>query len=229
MEGFQNFNVGNFDPTTLANQTSDVIQFIVVNDVSPSITNYVDSMNTAMRDVFMQELKNSHRKNDIVIKCITFCEQVEHKSGFMPILNLQDDYLEVKPQGRGTALYDGVLAAFEHVEQYREDLEDQGVNVRTCIFICTDGEDNSSAVGSAKKIANKVQALRTNEAWANSFTINMLGVGTDANFRAACIEMGLDPDKCLSTVGTTAKEIRQKMGVVSQSVSSSSASTTVNF
>lgn len=68
-----------------------------------------------------------------------------------------------------------------------------------------------------------------NEAWANSFTINMLGVGTDTNFRAACIEMGLDPDKCLSTVGTTAGEIRQKMGVVSQSVSSSTGSTTVSF
>lgn len=228
MEGFQNFNT-NFDPNQLANQTSDVIQFIVVNDVSPSITTHVDAMNTAMRDVFMQELKNSHRKNDIVIKCITFCEKVEHKSGFLPILNLQDDYLEVQPQGRGTALYDAVFEAFEHVEKYREDLEDQGVNVRTCIFICTDGEDNSSKFDSAKKIADKVKALRANEAWASSFTINMLGVGTESIFRASCIEMGLDPDKCLSTVGTTAKEIRAKMGVVSQSVSSSSGTTQVNF
>lgn len=57
----------------------------------------------------------------------------------------------------------------------------------------------------------------------------MLGVGKESIFRAACLEMGLDPDKCLSTVGTTAKEIRAKMGVVSQSVSNSSSTTQVSF
>lgn len=228
MEGFQNFNVGNFDPTMLANQTSDVIQFVVVLDKSGSVSSFQDVMNTALRDVFMVELKNSHRKNDIVVKCIEFNNQVSHKSGFMPILNLPDDYLELKNPTGTTALYDAVLQALEHVQQYRDDLEDQGVNVRTCVFICTDGEDNSSGIQSAPKIRQIVENLRKQEVGA-TFTINVLGVGTDSEFRNACIEMGLNPDKCLSTVGATAKEIRQQMGVVSQSVSSSAASTVVNF
>jgi uncharacterized protein YegL len=230
MEGFQNFNNQNFDPNSLANMTSTVIMFLVINDVSPSIQSYASNMNMVAREVFMQELKNCHRKNDIVVKTITFCENVEHKSGFMPILNLPDDYLDVAPQGRGTALYDAVLQGLEQAIQYRKDLEDQGIEVRTAIFISTDGEDNSSNRDSAKKIKQLVEDLRRNEAWVSTFTINMLGVGHASYFQNACTEMGLDHTKCLVTIGNSASEIRKQMGVVSQSVSSSSASTaTVNF
>ena len=226
---YQNFQAPNFDPNSLAQMTSTAIMFIVVTDVSPSIESYVDVMNTASRDVFMQELKTCHRKDDILIKNITFCEVVEHKSGFLPITNLQDDYLDVRPKGRGTALYQATAEALEHAINYRNDLEAQGIEVRTAIFIITDGEDNYSPRGSAKKCQQFVEDLRKNEAWASTFTINMLGVGRDSSFRQACIDMGLNPDKCLATVGNSAKEIRQQMGVVSQSVSSSSAQATVNF
>lgn len=231
MEGFQNFNNSqNFDPNSLANLTSTVIMFIVINDVSPSISSYENTMNTVARDVFIQDLKNSHRKNDIVVKAITFCEKVEHKSGFMPILNVQDDYFDVHNTGRGTALYDAVLQGLEHAMAYRKDLEDQGIEVRTAIFISTDGEDNSSDRQSASKIQKIVADLRRNEAWASSFTINMLGVGQPHYFENACDEMGLDHTKCLVTVGNSAGEIRKQMGVVSQSVSSSSGSAAaVNF
>jgi uncharacterized protein YegL len=231
MEGFQNFNNSqNFDPNSLANMTSMAIMFIAINDVSPSISSYETTMNTVARDVFIQDLKNSHRKDDIVVKAITFCEKVEHKSGFMPILNVQDDYFDVHNTGRGTALYDAVLQGLEHAIAYRKDLEEQGIDVRTAIFISTDGEDNSSSSGAAAKIKKIVEDLRRNEAWASSFTINMLGVGQPHYFQDACTEMGLDHTKCLVTVGNSASEIRKQMGVVSQSVSSSSGSTAgVNF
>lgn len=227
---FQNLNnANNFDPNALANETSTVIMFVVVTDVSPSIEDYVIPMNDASDEVFMKELKNCHRKNDIVLKNIIFSEKVEHKSGFMPIINLQDDYLTVKPKGSGTALYQAVLEALEHSVKYREDLEAQGIEVRTCIFIITDGEDNSSPIGATKKIKDIVTGLRKNEAWISSFTINMLGVGRQSSFEHSCVEMGLDPKKMLSTIGATAKEIRQQMGVISQSVSSSNASNAVSF
>lgn len=229
-EGYQNFNnSNNFDPNSLARLTSSVIMFVVIADISPSIESYEDVMNSAFTDVFMKELKNCHRKDDIVMKCITFNEVVEHKSGFLPIVNLQDDYLTIKGSGGGTALFQAVLEGLESAERYRTDLEDQGVDVRTCIWIETDGADNASSTGTTTKIKKKIDALRQNEAWAGSFTINMLGVGEETRFRNSCIQMGLDPDKCLDTVGTSAKEIRKHMGVVSQSVSSSAAKAQVNF
>lgn len=232
MEGFnsfQNYNTVNFDPSQVANTTSSVIQFIVVLDVSPSIQSYVNDMNNALEELFMKELKNSHRKDDIMIKCITFCEEVEDKSGFMPIVNLQDDYLKVYPKGIGTALYDAVLSSLEQTIKYREDLEDQGVDVRSCIFIATDGEDNHSTFKSPAQINTILQNLRQKESWINSFNITMLGIGNKSSFQHSCDVMGLDHTKCLVTTQDTAKDMRGILGVVSQSVSSSSQQQTVSF
>jgi uncharacterized protein YegL len=226
MEGFQNFNTQNFDPNALAHQTTSVIMFIGVLDISPSIRSFESDMNTALRDVFMQELKNSHRKDDIVIKAITFNENVTHKSGFMPITSLQDDYLEVKGSGGGTALYQAVLEALVHANKYREDLEDQGIDVRTNITIITDGVDNQSPNSAPLAIRQIIDNLRSNEAWSSSYTITLIGVGKAADFTDAAKEMGLDPTKSLVTIGTSAAEIRKQMGVVSQSVSSSNTSNT---
>lgn len=230
-EGFQNFNNSqNFDPNSLANMTSMAIMFLVINDISPSISSYETTMNTVSRDVFIGDLKKSHRKDEILIKAINFNEKVHHVSGFLPIVNLSDDYLDVKGSGRGTALYQAVLEGLEHAIAYRKDLEDQGIEVRTAIFISTDGQDNSSSRDVPDKIKKIIEDLRKNEAWASTFTINMLGVGTPHYFEEACTEMGLDHKKCLVTVGNSASEIRKQMGVVSQSVSSSSGSAaTVNF
>ncbi len=229
MEGFVNYNGQNFDPNTLANMTATVIQSVVVLDTSPSIRGYVNDMNTATTEVFFEELKNSHRKDDIVLQCISFDEKVKFKSGFQPITSLDADYLHVQPSGSGTALYDAVLAALNSVKSYREDLEAQGVEVRTNIFIITDGEDNSSNFNAASQVKDFVDQLRSNESWINTFTLSMFGVGRDSSFRNSCIEMGLDPDKCLSTIGTSAKEIREMMGVVSKSASSSAATTGATF
>jgi uncharacterized protein YegL len=226
---FTNYGTVNFDPAQIANQTSSVIQFIVIADESPSVSGYVGDMNKSLEELFMKELKGCHRKDDIMVKCITFSEDVEHKSGFQPILNLDDNYLHLKARGRGTALYDAVLKGLQESITYREDLEDQGIDVRTAIYIITDGEDNSSDSQSATSIKKIVDDMRSNEAWINSFTISMLGVGSDSSFRSSCKNMGLNPDLCLVTVSTNAQEIRKVLGVVSQSISSSSAASTVSF
>lgn len=228
LEGYQSFAT-NFDPTTLANNTSSVILFTAVLDVSPSISNFEKEMNMAGEEVFMKELKNSHRKDDIVINAITFNEKINVKSGFMPITNLQDNYLFIKGSGSGTALYDAVLLGLQNMIQYRTDLEDQGIDVRSNLTICSDGRDNSSSYDSADKVKKLIGDIRNNEAWANSFTITFIGVGDESVFKASCVAMGLNPDKVLVTIGTSAAEIRRTMGVVSQSVSSSSTSAAVSF
>jgi hypothetical protein len=227
-EGFVNFGGQNYDPNQIANQTSSAILFIVVTDTSASVRSYVHDMNEISKEVFMQELKACHRKDDILIKGIQFDHEVRNTSGFLPITTLPDDYLTVKAEGVSTSLYDAVYVALEQMIAYRTDLEDQGISVRSCIFIVTDGEDNSSAPGASREITKLVNNLRGNEAWITSFSINMLGVGNGANFRQACKDMGLDPDKCLSEVGATAKDIRAQMGVISQSISSG-ASQAVTF
>ncbi len=221
---YQNYAQPNFDPNKVANQTSTVIQSVVIIDVSPSIASFEDDMNTAMSEIFMNELRNSHRKDDILLQGIEFCESVKFKSGFQPLTELDDDYLKVHNQGSGTAIYDAMLLGLQSVKSYREDLEAQGIEVRTNIFLITDGESNSDKHDSLDKLKKLIAELRTNEAWISNFTISMFGVGDSNSFTKTCKDMGLDPDKCLSTVGTSAKEIRAMMGVVSKSASSSTAS-----
>lgn len=221
-EGFQNFNTQNFNPLTMANMTQSVILICLIIDVSPSISSYADAMNTAAREVFLDELRKCHRKDDIMIKCITFASEVKEKSGFAPITSIPDDYLDVVPEGRSTSLYEAVAKGLKSLIDYRTELEEQGVDVRSLAYIITDGEDNEDIGTYKKQVNGYVDQLRSNEAWASSFNINMLGVGRDTEFRGACQAMGLNPDKCLDKISNSAKEIRKHMGIISQSVSSSS-------
>lgn len=65
------------------------------NTVSAALDSATATMKEATTEVFFQELRNSHRKDDIVLQCITFAESVDFKSGFQPLANLDDNYLKV--------------------------------------------------------------------------------------------------------------------------------------
>ena len=226
---FQNFNSPNFDPNEMANQTSSVIMFQLVSDISYSISDYEDAMSEALEDVFLRELKGSHRKDDIVLSNIKFGEEVHFDMGFTPILNVPAGSLAIKGSDDRTSLYRAVKQALTSSMAYRQDLEAQGVDVRTNICIITDGDDNYSTDADLADVNDLIKKLRKNEAWAQSFTITLIGVGQQANFKAAVVAMGLDPVKCLVEIGTSAAEIRKMMGVVSQSASSSAAAGAVQF
>ena len=229
MEGYQSFQQ-NYDPNLVANDTTDVILFLEIKDKSGSTSLFADEMNIASRELFINELGKSHRKNEIMVKQITFDDVVKHKSGFQKITDVSQDYFDVTPNGL-TALYAAVNQGFKHIAAYREDLEKQGVNCKCCVFIVTDGDDNKSTLADQHECKAFVDALRLNEMWANSFNITVMGVNKQLEpvFRQACVNMGLNPDVCLVTVDADPKEIRKVIGVVSQSVSSSSANQGVSF
>ena len=59
-----------------------------------------------------------------------------------------------KRLGGATALYDAVYHGLNNALDYRENLENSGVETKTMVFVITDGEDNSS-----KKSANTVKTI----------------------------------------------------------------------
>ena len=227
-EQYVSFSSPSFDPNEVGNLTSSAILCTVCIDISPSITDYVDSMNNALEKLYLSELKNSHRKNDILLKVIKFAHDVRNTTGFMPILSLDDDALHVSPTGKATALYKAVYTALEETMAYRNDLEAQGIECRSNILIITDGEDNASDHADLAKLVASVAKLRSNESWARTFTIKLIGVKDEANFKSAIKNMGLNPDNVLISVSATDKELRQAIGVVSQSVTSNS-NTSITF
>ena len=102
---------------------------------------------------------------------------------------------------------------------YRENLENSGVETKTLLFVVTDGEDNSSK-NPPSKVKNIISKLKMEEKSAFSFTSVLFGLGNQANFEKAQKDMGIEH---LAKIGTSGDEIKRMIGFISQSISSVSA------
>jgi uncharacterized protein YegL len=219
MNEFDNFDLGltfnNFDPDKI--QVEETINCVFVIDVSPSVGRYIDDLNNAFND-FTQTMQASHVHDRLFVSIVEFDEDVRVRSGFQPIIGVP--VTTFVPQGRGTALYDAVISGIENAIEYRENLENSGINVKTLVFVITDGEDNSSATNAAQKVKSSLKAIKDNEVNAFSFTTILFGVGTQAHFENAQIEMGIEH---LAKVGDTGKEIKKMISFISSSISKSAS------
>ena len=221
MNEFDNFDLGltfnNFDPDKI--QVEETINCVFVIDVSPSVGRYIDDLNNAFND-FTQTMQASHVHDRLFVSIVEFDEDVRVRSGFQPIIGVP--VTTFVPQGRGTALYDAVMSGIKNAIEYRTNLEDSGINVKTLVFVITDGEDNSSVGGdvAAQKVKSSLEAIKDNEANAFSFTTILFGVGTQARFEDAQLKMGIEH---LAKVGDTGKEIKKMISFISSSISKSAS------
>jgi uncharacterized protein YegL len=224
---FDQFNLGldfnNFDPDQI--QVEETINCVFVVDVSPSIGSYVDDLNNGFND-FVQTMQQSHVHDRLFVSVVEFDENVRVRSGFQPIIGVP--VTTFVPQGRGTALFDAVLAGIQNATAYRSNLESTGINVKTLVFIITDGEDNSSNSGADDKVNATLQTIKADEANAFSFTTILFGVGNSSSFERAQKRMGIEH---LAKVGDTGKEIKKMISFISSSVSKSASggNPVVNF
>ena len=207
----------NFDPEDI--QVEETINAVFVVDVSPSIGGYVKELNNAFND-FVQTMQQSHVHDRLFVSVVEFDDQVRVRSGFQPIVGVP--VTTFIPQGRGTALYDAVGSGIKNAIDYRENLENTGINVKTLIFVITDGEDNSSSPNASQMVKNKLEDIKSNEANAFSFTTILFGVGDSNSFERAQQNMGIEH---LAKVGQTGAEIRKMISFISSSISKSSSGT----
>lgn len=213
------FNFGlsfnNFNPDDI--QVEETINACFVVDVSPSIRNYVQDLNSAFND-FISTMQQSHVHDRLFVSVVEFNERVMAKSGYQPIIGVPT--MKFIPSGGGTALYDAVAVGIKNAVDYRTNLENSGINVKTLLFVITDGEDNSSRNGAAAEVNKLLQDIKSNEANAFSFTTILFGVGDAANFEQAKNVMGFEH---LAKVGNTGSEIRKMISFISSSISKSSS------
>lgn len=212
------FGFSNFDPADL--DTDNTINITFVIDVSPSIENYEDPLNEMFRG-FLENVQKSHAADNVLVKIVRFSEKVEELNAFQPIKSIGLNQYEFRASGRSTALFAAVKTSIEKSIEYRETLENSGVNVKSLVFIITDGEDMASRsmgvdAADVKKILVDFKKAEKN---AFSFETIMFGVGNAANFKKAQEDMGIEH---LFKVGDTPEEIRTVMGgIISQSISRS--------
>jgi len=215
-----NFNVGglkfnNFNPDDI--QSEETINCVFVVDISPSIEEFEDELNAAFND-FVQEMQKSHVADRLMVSIVEFCETVSVKNGFMPILNLPA--MKFKASGSGTAIFDAVNEGVKNAVNYRETLQNSGINTKTLVFILTDGMDNSSGL-KADAIKQLLENITSDEKNAFSFTTILFGIGkrNEHYFNDIKDRMGI---KISATIDNTPKEIRKMITMISSSISTTS-------
>jgi uncharacterized protein YegL len=212
-----NYDYGNQDPNDV--MTDEVINAAFIIDVSISIDEYVDELNTAYNGL-KNELAGSHVGPKLFVSMTQFNDKIVSRGGFQPIQSLPDiDFRQ--HLGGNTALYDATLDGLTNAMNYRTSLEASGINVKTLIFIITDGADNSSRSDSAGKVSDIIKDISKQELSHGSFTSILFGIGNDRpTFEKAHAQMGIEH---LGVITNSAKDIRAMISFISQSISNSSA------
>lgn len=212
-----NYDYGNRDPNEI--QTDEIINAAFVIDVSLSIDQYVDELNKAYND-FKNEMGGSHVGSKLFVSMTQFNDRIVSRGGFQPITSLPDiDFRQ--HLGGNTALYDATLDSLTNAMNYRTSLEASGINVKTLIFVITDGQDNSSSSDSAGKVKSIIDGISKEELSFGSFTSILFGIGSDRpSFEKAHAKMGFEH---LGVITNSAKDIRAMISFISSSISNSSA------
>lgn len=214
----------NYDSDAI--NVEETVNVVFIVDVSPSVRPYIADLNAAFND-FIQTMQSSHIHDRLFVSIVEFDDRVRVRSGFQPIIGIP--VTTFVPQGGGTALYEATAEGINNALEYRTNLENSGINVKTLIFIITDGQDNSSKRGMKEGVFNTLNSLKLTEASTFSFTSVLFGVGNDNSFETAKQEMGID---ILAKVGQTGAEIRKMISFISSSISKSSSGTNpidINF
>jgi len=208
---------GNFDPTEI--QVDETINCVFAIDVSGSVHGYVNELNQGINE-FVAHMQSSHVADQLMVSFVTFGSDIKVKSGFQPIKNIP--VMDFGPDISGlTALYGGVQLALTNALDYRENLENSGVNCKTLIFTITDGGNNASPNSVAGDVKQQIKDLLKEERNYASFTSILFGIGKsdgmEADFTQAKEDLGIEH---LASIDDTAKDIRRMIAFISASISS---------
>jgi uncharacterized protein YegL len=209
----------NFNPEDV--EVEDTINAVFAIDVSGSVGSYVDELNKGLNE-FVQRMQASHVATKLFVSIVEFESSVKVRSGFQPISQIPNIDFS-KSIGGMTALYDGTKIALENALNYRDGLENAGVNCKTLLFVITDGDDNASTnnPSDVKKIITDLMKEERNFA---SFEAILFGIGKSSGmeptFNQAAAEMGINK---VATIDNTASDIKKMIAFISSSVSSASA------
>lgn len=214
-----NYGFGDFNPDDVEVEDTINVQFVV--DVSSSVRNYVTELNAGFNE-FVARMQKSHSAKKIFVSVVVFNHEIETISGYQPIESMGNvDF--GKYVGGTTALFGGTKVALENALNYREGLENAGVNCKTLVFVMTDGGDNCQHQGTASDVKKIIDDLLTEERNFASFETMLFGINKSekTTFESAAADMGITN---VVTIDNTADEIKKMINFISSSVSGASGS-----
>jgi len=157
--GTGNFQFSAIRPENLG-ATEYTLATIVI-DVTGSVRPFANSLLECLKTI-ITSCKKSPRSENLMVRVITFNEDIEEVHGFKLLSSINpDDYQTFHPAGM-TALYDATYSGVGAILTYAKVLIDQDFDVNGCVYIITDGMDNRSSMQPAS-IFSKIEGALKNE------------------------------------------------------------------
>lgn len=149
----------------------------IVIDITGSVYPFSEDLLKMLKAVINAcNSKKNPRRENLLIRVVTFNQKVYEVHGFLPCENINiDDYESFECAGR-TALFDAVHDSTGATLQWGEELIRKDFEANGAIYIITDGEDNWSSA-TEKMIADLVKESRKEEKIESLLTV-LIGINT---------------------------------------------------
>lgn len=199
-----------------------LVTFVI--DESSSVDSYQKELEACLKSC-LESCKQSPRSENLLVRCLTFSNDVREIHGFVELATLTvDSYNGVVQCGGMTALKDSVMDAIEATRVYGKQLADNDFIANAVIFIVTDGDDNRSKIASDASIKDALEQIRKDEKLESINTV-LVGVGKDAQIMdyLNTFKTNANLTQFVDIGDANAKKLAKLADFISKSISSSSA------
>jgi len=196
---------------------------LIVVDDSPSVNSFKADIIAAIKEV-VKACRRSPRADNMMLRVLAFSRNVDEVHGFKPLPDCnENDYDGLSSPGGSTSLFDATLNAIQSASQYAKDLAAQDFDCNACVFVLTDGWDNSST-STANMVADAIDEAKRTEALESIMPV-LIGV----NLKDPSVKSALDDfqatagfQQFVALDNADEKTLAKLGGFISQSISSQS-------
>lgn len=205
IDGLDETYAQNMDVDEVSSPTILLVDFVI--DKSGSMSFYEAAMQDCLEH-YKNAICNSKQSDEMLVSKTLFGSDIE-TGGYVAPENFNTSY---ETDGR-TKLYDAIIDRRQRMYDYMEQLKNNGTNVRACMVILSDGEDNFSS-NRASDARAAIQDLISKE-----ITVAFIAFGQDAFGIADSIGV---KNQNIKNVSNDESELRKIIDLVSKSAISAS-------
>lgn len=174
-----NFTDSQFQFSTMPVERLGATEYTLVTlaiDMSGSVSGFESELTSSIKEV-VNACKKSSRAENLLLRLVTFNNNVYEEHGFKLIKDIQDtDYNQVIQPNGLTALYDATINSVDSIKEYGKTLVEQDFDVNGITIVVTDGMDNRSQYNSSN-VKDSISDISFEEILESMVTI-LVGVNT---------------------------------------------------
>jgi len=205
IDGLDETYAANVDVDDVTSPSVMLVDFII--DGSGSMWKYESAMQECLEH-YKKAISNSKQADEMMVSKTVFNDTVE-TGGYVEPEDFNTDY---NADGC-TKMYDAIIDRRQRMLAYMDSLKNNGTNVRACMVILSDGEDNISKC----RASDARQAIK--DLISKEITVAFIAFGQDAFGIADKIGV---KQKNVKEVSNDESELRRVIDLVSKSAISAS-------